>query len=376
MPLIKCGPDSYKWGNSGKCYHGKDAKRQVILQGVSYEGSHKVNQLLKNSRAAFIDQEGVEMAKSALKELYPRGYLDSFTQTIANFFKPASAGTLPMPGGTMQNGDFAEEKDEATSILPTTPVNPAPSMPSVPSTGEMFDVNHPSPTADPNSARSDDMENDEDMDTSMADDGQNDSDRNIELYPEGPGKKDTESLPGGEYSNDGLRDINHDNDKTESYGVPDSMVYSNLDDQTNDRTKVIVPPYNKEASPESDPNEKVPDFDPPSRDDMNPTEANIYHDDEEKEAVEAKAFLDYIAVCFNTKAFISTETRKNLDPDVFCGPNSTFPLRNQSDLPHIAQLLHHAQNPSEVKRRAIRRAHQLSLKLPHTWQHDPDQVGH
>ena len=44
MPLKKCavsGKSGYKWGDSGKCYTGRDAKKQAIRQGVAIEGPEK-----------------------------------------------------------------------------------------------------------------------------------------------------------------------------------------------------------------------------------------------------------------------------------------------------------------------------------------------
>ena len=41
MPLKKCkdSKDSgYKWGDSGTCYTGKDAKQKAIKQGLAIEG--------------------------------------------------------------------------------------------------------------------------------------------------------------------------------------------------------------------------------------------------------------------------------------------------------------------------------------------------
>ena len=44
MPLIKCtknGIVGYKWGKSGKCYTGKDAKKKALEQGKAIEISKK-----------------------------------------------------------------------------------------------------------------------------------------------------------------------------------------------------------------------------------------------------------------------------------------------------------------------------------------------
>lgn len=41
MPLQKCtvkGQQGWKWGNEGKCYIGKDAKKLAVQQGYAIEG--------------------------------------------------------------------------------------------------------------------------------------------------------------------------------------------------------------------------------------------------------------------------------------------------------------------------------------------------
>lgn len=40
MPLKKCqsnGVDGYKWGDSGTCYTGKDARKKALKQGAAIE---------------------------------------------------------------------------------------------------------------------------------------------------------------------------------------------------------------------------------------------------------------------------------------------------------------------------------------------------
>jgi len=44
MPLQKCsseGKSGWRWGNSGHCYTGKDAKKKAIKQGIAIEGPKK-----------------------------------------------------------------------------------------------------------------------------------------------------------------------------------------------------------------------------------------------------------------------------------------------------------------------------------------------
>ncbi len=47
MPLKKCSEDKqsgWKWGDTGKCYIGKNAKKKAIKQGIAIEGPEKFQQ--------------------------------------------------------------------------------------------------------------------------------------------------------------------------------------------------------------------------------------------------------------------------------------------------------------------------------------------
>ena len=51
MPLKRCSSDGksgYKWGDEGKCYTGRDAKKQAIKQGIAIEGPEKFSQKHRN----------------------------------------------------------------------------------------------------------------------------------------------------------------------------------------------------------------------------------------------------------------------------------------------------------------------------------------
>lgn len=51
MPLKNCsenGKNGWKWGDQGKCYIGKDAKKQAIRQGISIEGPEKFAKIMKS----------------------------------------------------------------------------------------------------------------------------------------------------------------------------------------------------------------------------------------------------------------------------------------------------------------------------------------
>lgn len=51
MPLKNCsenGKNGWKWGDEGKCYVGKDGKKQAIKQGISIEGPEKFSKIMKS----------------------------------------------------------------------------------------------------------------------------------------------------------------------------------------------------------------------------------------------------------------------------------------------------------------------------------------
>lgn len=51
MPLKNCsdgGKDGWKWGDEGKCYTGKEGKKQAIKQGISIEGPEKFAKIMRS----------------------------------------------------------------------------------------------------------------------------------------------------------------------------------------------------------------------------------------------------------------------------------------------------------------------------------------
>lgn len=60
--------------------------------------------------------------------------------------------------------------------------------------------------------------------------------------------------------------------------------------------------------------------------------------------------------------------RAKLDDSDFAGPDESYYIRNQEDVEHAAQLLHHANDPDAVKEKIKSIAKRKGLKLPATWQ--------
>lgn len=70
MPLTKCSADGksgYKWGDSGHCYTGPDAKKQAIKQGVAVEGPGEFKKKVKADRETF-QGDNLQIAAAALRE--------------------------------------------------------------------------------------------------------------------------------------------------------------------------------------------------------------------------------------------------------------------------------------------------------------------
>ena len=62
MPLKRCSSDGksgYKWGDEGKCYTGRDAKKQAIKQGIAIEGPEKFSQKAQELKMLYINDENI-----------------------------------------------------------------------------------------------------------------------------------------------------------------------------------------------------------------------------------------------------------------------------------------------------------------------------
>lgn len=147
----------------------------------------------------------------------------------------------------------------------------------------------------------------------------------------------------------------------------------------------VVPPYNKEASPETDPSEDVPNYSPPSKDESAPQQvkSEACGDDDmtkgEKgitEIPEEEDIHKSEASWLVASAYISSEERAKVPEDDFAGPKGSrsFPLRNGKDVKSAVHLVGHSPNPSETKKRIIEIAHRKGLEshLPEAWK-SPDR---
>lgn len=70
------------------------------------------------------------------------------------------------------------------------------------------------------------------------------------------------------------------------------------------------------------------------------------------------------------RRYYSQKERQSMDKGSFCGPHRSFPITSQEDVHNAASLLHHAENPAEVRSCIIAKAKEHGWKLPDSWSED------
>lgn len=73
MPLKKCSENEksgWKWGDSGKCYTGKDAKKKAIKQGVAIEGPRKFQEMASCFEGSLSEDDIGFVAEALIDEGY------------------------------------------------------------------------------------------------------------------------------------------------------------------------------------------------------------------------------------------------------------------------------------------------------------------
>lgn len=90
MPLKRCtenGKPGWKWGNTNKCFTGKDAKKRAIKMGIAIEGPDKFAQKAN----AFEEPLTNEEIKYVSELMYDDGYnlvdIVATTSVLANVRK-------------------------------------------------------------------------------------------------------------------------------------------------------------------------------------------------------------------------------------------------------------------------------------------------
>lgn len=127
MPLQKCSNDDksgYKWGSSGQCYTGPDAKKKALKQGIAIEGPEKFTQMAKeygmNIEASDVEfivsciydvsisHASVELTV-ALNQIADHGWVEELSEE--NFVVPASEDYYEgYEGGDVEEWDIAANR--------------------------------------------------------------------------------------------------------------------------------------------------------------------------------------------------------------------------------------------------------------------------
>lgn len=120
----------------------------------------------------------------------------------------------------------------------------------------------------------------------------------------------------------------------------------------NPAANIVVPPYNKSASPVKSDIKEMP----------------------EKEDILKKTISDSMdsAMCeeiWSSVAYISQKERDKVADEDFAGPHRSFPIRNEHDVHSASKLIGHGANPTSIKRKIIQIAKRKGLEhaLPDSW---------
>lgn len=341
MPIQHCtlpdGKPGFKYGDSGKCYKdGRDAAKQ----GIAIDGPDKFKKVMKSESGM-----NLVFAKAALEEYYSdiKVEKNNSFKSIANFLK-ADDGQVDSDTDRGDMLDCNAKKDEEI----------------VDNAGDLS--GNPSKTGD-----------------GLATGSVNGTDPN-----RGPVGKD-------DYGKDGKNDGDGDE--------PDPAAKADLDTPTKKvGSHTVVPPYNKDASPETDPDKKVPNVDTPSRDDVTAHEqggrktldpklqykvkSESSNDDEDmgSDGPDTMGMGEKASAWMNACAYVSEEVRKNTPDENCAGPPGTksFPINSGKDVEDASRLVGHSPNPSNTKKRIIEIAHRLGYQdhLPQSWRKPEHQTAY
>jgi|TARA_R100001163_G_C5021766_1_gene164395 hypothetical protein len=73
MPLKKCSEDKqsgWKWGDTGKCYTGKNAKQKAIKQGIAIEGPEKFQQKASQFEENLTEEDVEFLSEYMIRKCY------------------------------------------------------------------------------------------------------------------------------------------------------------------------------------------------------------------------------------------------------------------------------------------------------------------
>ena len=73
MPLKKCSEDKqsgWKWGDTGKCYTGKNAQQKAIKQGIAIEGPEKFQQKASQFEENLTEEDVEFLSEYMIRKCY------------------------------------------------------------------------------------------------------------------------------------------------------------------------------------------------------------------------------------------------------------------------------------------------------------------
>lgn len=332
MPIERCtlpnGKQGYRWGSQGKCYaDGRDAAKQ----GLAITGSpEKFKQEMKSEKSG----ASLAFAKAALAE-----YEKLAKAEEANAFK--SIASFLTKSGDMYGKENCSMDDEGADAVPTVK-------------GGEENV-------------SSEGETEASLDWKVGNNGSPPGD-DFTCDDKGETVHDPQKPPATAGEDTYGKNGKSDNDGDE----PDPVAKGDLDTPTEKvGSHTVVPPYNKDASPETNPAEGEPTDKYPvyTKDDTGPkTVADAITDTKEHEDILTKTESCEIEAFF-TNAYISQEERDKVSEEDFAGPHRSFPIRDAHDVKSASKLVGHGANPTSIKRKIIQIAKRKGLEhaLPDSW---------
>jgi|TARA_Y100000401_G_scaffold47310_1_gene36467 hypothetical protein len=90
MPLKRCSENKesgWKWGDSGKCYTGRDAKKKAIKQGVAIEGPKKFQQMASSFEEPMSQNDIESVIEFMCEEKYNSALIAATSVALRNILQ-------------------------------------------------------------------------------------------------------------------------------------------------------------------------------------------------------------------------------------------------------------------------------------------------
>ena len=90
MPLKRCSENKesgWKWGDSGKCYTGRDAKKKAIKQGVAIEEPKKFQQMASSFEEPMNQDDIESVSEFMCEEKYNSALIAATSVALRNILQ-------------------------------------------------------------------------------------------------------------------------------------------------------------------------------------------------------------------------------------------------------------------------------------------------